>query len=806
MSRGPYPILLMLAMSLPGAAKALGLGDIRVDSALNEPLSAQIDIVGATRDDLAVLTAKIASREMFQRYGADRPAFLAGATFKVGLDSQGRPVLNVRSAEAFTDPVVNFLVDLRWGRGEVIREYSLLLDPAGFSATSRATETAVNPAGLSATPQGTETAAVKDPARLPATVPAPTAVSTPTAAFAPTGVSTTTVESGPEGGSPPGASSSRAGVRAPAAAPSRAGSARSIALSTVRPLGSQHRVVAGDTLRTIARRAGARTESQAQRMMILIFRANPHAFEGNINNLHLGAMLEIPGEQALTAIDGSAAKREVRAQMTAWRLDGRPARSQRVASTAAAGLTDRIQSLEKALGDANQRLAAENTKIQDWKQKAAQEAALAASQETVDTAAAAEAQQSSPMQVEGMQGAEHPAPAQVERMQAAEHPAPAQVERIQAAEHPAPVRVERMQAAEHPTSGERMHAEEHPATVLAAMAPSPGQPALGKGLWGSMAAALALLVGGFAYLRRQMSRGEAASAPPLPVHQPLQTFEAGDAQAAAQQQPEDAAAATAPRSRLQERPPPVAADAIVAREIQPRTQSTDFDETLGIDTVALEMSYLESLGADGLGIDETAPHCVVENAAGASTDSGSAGASDIGETAVHDTAMAETAAHATAEMHTVALDVSELDTAIVNADFNTAILDIRTAAPALANTTVLDYNLLDLDATMQHVQMSSDLLNAPQVKDRRTDIVDVLKMAIERDPGRSDLRMKLLETHFSAASTNQRGFLDVVRKLSREPHRLSAEEWQKVIMMGRAIAPDDILFADQPKDGLADCA
>src|ERR1700693_2294784 len=153
MSRGPYPILLMLAMSLPGAVRALGLGDIRVDSALNEPLSAQIDIVGATRDELVELTAKVANREMFQRYGAERPSFLATATFKVGLDAQGRPVLNVRSAEAFTDPVINFLVDLRWGKGELIREYSLLLDPAGFS---------------SSTPRVAETPAVSDPARLPA--------------------------------------------------------------------------------------------------------------------------------------------------------------------------------------------------------------------------------------------------------------------------------------------------------------------------------------------------------------------------------------------------------------------------------------------------------------------------------------------------------------------------------------------------------------------------------------------------------------------------------------------------------------
>ena len=148
MSRGPYPVILLLAMSMPGAAKAVGLGDIRIDSALNEPLSAQIDIVGATRDELMALTASVANQEVFRRYGADRPSFLASATFKVGLDAQGRPVLNVRSAESFTDPVVNFLVDIRWGKGELIREYSLLLDPAVLSPAARlaATPAAATPA------------------------------------------------------------------------------------------------------------------------------------------------------------------------------------------------------------------------------------------------------------------------------------------------------------------------------------------------------------------------------------------------------------------------------------------------------------------------------------------------------------------------------------------------------------------------------------------------------------------------------------------------------------------------------------
>src|SRR6202521_1347215 len=137
MSRGQNPLVLMMALSLPGAAHALGLGEIHVNSALNEPLAAEIDIIGATPEELSSLTASIANRDTFLRFGAERPAFLASATFKVSHDVKGSPVLVIRSTDSFTDPVVNLLVDLRWHNGEVIRQYSLLLDPAGFPAATQ---------------------------------------------------------------------------------------------------------------------------------------------------------------------------------------------------------------------------------------------------------------------------------------------------------------------------------------------------------------------------------------------------------------------------------------------------------------------------------------------------------------------------------------------------------------------------------------------------------------------------------------------------------------------------------------------
>ena len=129
MPRGPYPALLALAMSLPGAARALGLGDIRVSSALNEPLSAQIDLVGASPGELESLTAQLADEAAFQRYGADRPTYLSSVSFKIARDSKGQPVLEVHSTAPFADPIVNFLVDVRWPQGELVRNFSLLLDP-----------------------------------------------------------------------------------------------------------------------------------------------------------------------------------------------------------------------------------------------------------------------------------------------------------------------------------------------------------------------------------------------------------------------------------------------------------------------------------------------------------------------------------------------------------------------------------------------------------------------------------------------------------------------------------------------------
>jgi FimV-like protein len=748
----------MLAMSLPSAARALGLGELRVDSALNEPLSAQIDIVGATRDELMALTAKVAAREVFQRYGADRPSFLASATFKVGLDARGRPVLNVRSGEAFTDPVINFLVELRWSNGQLVREYSLLLDPAGFAAAPRAGAAAI----------------VSDAARRPPAMTA--AAGTPPAGTVPATPAAPITQ--PVNASP---------LMAPGAARAETPANRVREASRSAQRGAtHHRVAARDTLRGIARRAGARSESRAQRLMIAIYRANPHAFEGNINRLHRGALLSIPSTEDAEAMDAADAKREFHAQMTAWRLDGRPGAPHRVAASVAVAtpapiafpgpsvaplpapdpandaLKGRVQSLEKALDDMHRQLR----------------------QLTAGTPAAP------------AEAAPAPAPLPAGVPSASAMPPGAAVlpgSVVPPASAVLPGSVVPPTSAVPPISTVRvevLHAPGPAALIPAATAADPVQTMSSQSVLGSMAVALAALLAGFAYVRRKFMRARAAAkdAPVIQDHVEASPVTLDEPALAGPRTPGPVNAA-----------PPSAPLAPPAAETPLSEAGDETTQSMAIDAEALERSYLD-LGVDSLGIDsgDTAAHPAAGDDMADDTAANPMMAIDAD---AQDTATLEASM-----LETVVIHTAELGSAAGEAGHDTPAIDAKKLPPAV-NTTVLDYNLLDLDATVQHVQMPSQLHDHVVVSERRTNIVDVLKSAIDRDPQRRDLRMKLLETYYSTAATNQRAFRDVVRKLAQEPEFLTPDDWKKVAMMGREIAVDDTLFADLSEAGdLADCA
>jgi len=117
---------------VPIAVSALGLGDISLSSALNEPFAAEIPVESVQQADLDSLTVKLASADTFDRYGLDRPAFLGDIRFEVVEKANGQAVLSLSSSIPVAEPFVTMLLDVRWSSGRLLREYTVLLDPPLF--------------------------------------------------------------------------------------------------------------------------------------------------------------------------------------------------------------------------------------------------------------------------------------------------------------------------------------------------------------------------------------------------------------------------------------------------------------------------------------------------------------------------------------------------------------------------------------------------------------------------------------------------------------------------------------------------
>jgi FimV-like protein len=159
----------------------------------------------------------------------------------------------------------------------------------------------------------------------------------------------------------------------------------------------------------------------------------------------------------------------------------------------------------------------------------------------------------------------------------------------------------------------------------------------------------------------------------------------------------------------------------------------------------------------------------------------------------------ETTTTVPVDMETVVLEGMLDDDALLEAT-------ARGTRLAVAQGTVLDYNLVDLDAGDEHVHLPSDLHDRTNFVERRKNVVDALLAALQRDPTRNDLRVKLLETYFAQAAVNRRAFAEHVRSQACAPGTLSKEDWQKITLMKQELGLDLELPTDLSGDDLANCA
>ncbi|MCH6573261.1 MAG: hypothetical protein IH809_06420, partial [Proteobacteria bacterium] len=250
---------------VPFSAQGLGLGEITLNSALNQPLDADIELLSVEQEDLATLTATMASADLFARYGLDRAAFLNTISLDIRSPAAGRHVIHVSSSRSISEPFVTMLIELNWGRGRMLREYTVLLDPPIFAA---------QPAQPAPTPRAT------------------------------TGTTGTVVR-----------------MPQPVAEPESMPVARQPAMPSALPAAErpgEYMVQRNDTLWDLSREMRP-AGTGINQMMIAMFRANPDAFYGNINRLKAGVILRIPDSVEIAGINRAAANAEVRRQMAEWR-------------------------------------------------------------------------------------------------------------------------------------------------------------------------------------------------------------------------------------------------------------------------------------------------------------------------------------------------------------------------------------------------------------------------------------------------------------------------------------------------------
>lgn len=249
-------LLTSKALLVGSSVWAVGLGELELDSFLNESLDAQIALLDV--DDLlpTQVLVKLASEEEFERVGAERTFLLMGLSFQVVIDSEGESYVALSSKELIREPILDFILEVKWPDGRLLRDYTVLLDPPRFDDGVLVPTEGANEALLSNDAPG-------------AGVPLLASV-------------------GVDDGKPNTA-------------------------------GSNYRVQPNDTLWKIAQRAQLPGAS-VQATMLEIQRQNPDAFiNNNINLLKAGQVLYLPTEIDASLSDREVVTATIRRQNEDWR-------------------------------------------------------------------------------------------------------------------------------------------------------------------------------------------------------------------------------------------------------------------------------------------------------------------------------------------------------------------------------------------------------------------------------------------------------------------------------------------------------
>ena len=265
-------ITVALCMALiPISIFAAGLGRLNVMSGLGEPLKADIELLSVTAEELSTISAAIASEEAYTIQGIEKPASHNTIKVDVTKNAAGAPILKLQSAQPISEPFLDMLIQVDWSSGRLLREYTVLLDPPGYTGEV-------------------------DPSAQTAQVPM-------VKSFSKNKKNQTADAAVPEDVKP-----KNVGKKPKTAVDTEAKADIS---------GDEYVTQRGDTLAKIAqdmRQGGISLEQ----MLVGLYQTNPDAFQGNMNRLKVGQILRQPSQDTLNSISGREAAGEIKVQTANW--------------------------------------------------------------------------------------------------------------------------------------------------------------------------------------------------------------------------------------------------------------------------------------------------------------------------------------------------------------------------------------------------------------------------------------------------------------------------------------------------------
>ncbi len=246
------------------SALALSLGRITVQSALGEPLRAEVDVLDINADEAGSLRTIVAMPESFKAAGLEYNPAMANLQASLQRRADGRAYIRLVGDRAISEPFVDMILETSWASGRIVREYTLLFDPPSLKAASA-------------------------PVPIPAISGPSPVVSRPSAA---TATSTAPASPPPTSRSPRPSEPAKAVSKAPTPHAANSGSSEKSRQVTVKP---------GQTASKIAAAVRQDTHVSLDQMLVAMLRGNPGAFAGgNVNRIKAGSIVNIPStEQAL---------------------------------------------------------------------------------------------------------------------------------------------------------------------------------------------------------------------------------------------------------------------------------------------------------------------------------------------------------------------------------------------------------------------------------------------------------------------------------------------------------------------------